>query len=137
MRLPTSRGGLSAVADAEFGQDRRDVVADRSGADGQLGRDVGIAVAVGDQREDFTFASAQSVWVRTDLGAAATTSAAAQPGEALPRAAGRSARAKAAKRGQCGFHRGDVAAELGDSRLVGATAPRQLLRGALPIAAYL
>ena len=71
MGLPALSCRLGAVVDADFGQDRFDVVADGLGADGEFGGDAGVAVAGGDQREDFSFVPAQSVGVGEDVRAAA------------------------------------------------------------------
>jgi hypothetical protein len=51
-------GGLGAVVDAKFGEDRADVVAYGFGADTKGGGDVGVAVAGGEQFEHVALATA-------------------------------------------------------------------------------
>src|ERR1700730_11039991 len=76
-------GGLGAVVDAEFGEDRADVVAYGFGTDAQGGGNVGIAVAGGEQFEHVAFAGGQSVWVGAGVGVARVGRAAAGLREAL------------------------------------------------------
>src|SRR6516164_105844 len=51
--------GLGAVGDLEFGEDVGYVVADGFGAEEQLAGDVGVAAALGEQRQDLAFAFGQ------------------------------------------------------------------------------
>ena len=103
--------GLFAAVDTEFGQDRRDVVVDRSRAEVQS-CGAGVAVAV--------------------VGAAA-----AQHGEALAGAVGRRRVAKNPEGRQRGFEGADIAAELSQRGVVGAAAPRPFRSGGLPVPADL
>ena len=127
--------GLFAAVDTEFGQDRADVVVDRSRAEAQSGGDLGVAMTGGEQVEDLALAAGEAVRVGAGGAVARVGGAAAQLGQALAGAAGRRAGAQAAEGRQCGLHRSHVAAELGDGRVVGAAAPGPFRRGALPVPA--
>jgi hypothetical protein len=83
------------------------------------------------------FAPAEAVSVGEDIGAAAPTGPAAQRGETFPGAAGGGPGAEAVERVQRRLRRVDVAAELGDGRVVEAAPARPLLRGGLPVPAGL
>src|SRR5271167_508781 len=113
--------GLGAVLDAEFGENRADVVAYGLGADAKDRGDVGVAMAPCEQGEHVAFAAGQPVWVGAGVGAARAGGAAAGLCEALTGSAGRGAGAQPSEGGQGLFDGSNVAAELGQRGVVRAT----------------
>ena len=126
-------GGLGAVVDTEFGEDRADVVACGFGADAQGGGDVSIAVAGGEQFEHIAFAAGQLVWIGAGVGEARVGGAAAGLYQAVTGSTGRGARAEPAEGGQRRFHGGNVAAELGHGGVVGAAQCGPCVGGLVPV----
>jgi len=104
-------GRLRAVADTKFGQDRADVVASRFGRDAQGRRDVGIAMADGQQLEHFALAAGEPMRIGAGVGTASTSRLTAQCRQALTGPFRCRPGAQVAERFQRGFDGGRVAAE--------------------------
>ena len=102
----------------------------------QGGGDLGVAASGGEQIEDLALTAGQREGVGQHVGGpGGAGDAAAQCCQPVPGAAGSRLGAQLAECHERGLHRGDVAAELGQRRIVGAVTRAPRLRCGLPVPA--
>jgi hypothetical protein len=128
--------GLGAVVDAELVQDGVHVIVDGPLTDEERPRDCGIAVADGNELENFAFPPRQMVWIRVRICATTDMFCTSQGGQPLLRTIDGSDCIELLESEQRSLHGGDVAAQLCDGRVVGGATPSPRIGRRLPVSGH-